>query len=51
MRYPGVPDAGKGERVGVGDVAGFHDPLAGAQMPPEIGIGRGTGRHCEQAEE
>ena len=29
---------GPGERVGVGKRVLFHDVLAGAQMPPEIGI-------------
>src|SRR5258708_30428157 len=50
MRYPGVPGASERKRVGVGDVAGFYDPLSGAQVPPEIGVGRRTGRHAEQSQ-
>jgi hypothetical protein len=40
--------ASEGKMVGVGDVSGFHDPLPGAQMPPEIGIGGRACRHTEQ---
>ena len=50
MRYPGVPGTSEGKRVGVGDMAGFDDPLPGAQMPPKIGIGGRACRHAEQTE-
>jgi len=46
-----VPGASERKRVGVGDVAGLHDPLPGAQMPPEIGIDSRTGRHAEQPQQ
>ena len=35
----------------MGHMAGFDNPLAGAQMPPEIGVGGGTRRHGQKAEE
>lgn len=33
------------------NVACFHDPLPGAQVPPEVGISGRTGGHGEQTEE
>jgi hypothetical protein len=43
--------AGTSERKGVdvGDVAGFHNQLTGAEMPPQIGIDGIAGRHGEKA--
>jgi hypothetical protein len=34
----------------VRDVTSFDDPLAGAQVPPEIGIERIARRHRQQTE-
>ncbi len=51
MGYPGVAGASERKRIGVGNVAGFYDPLAGAEMPPEIGIDGVARGHGEQAEE
>jgi len=50
VRYPWIPSTSKGERVGVWNMPGLHDPLPGAQMPPQIGISGAPRRHGEQAE-
>ncbi len=36
---PGFSGVDGGEGVGVGDVVVLEDPLAGAEMPPDVGIG------------
>jgi len=51
MRDPCVAGASEGKRIGVGNAVGFDDPLAGAQVPPEIGIDGVARGHGEQAEE
>ena len=46
-----MPGAREGKRIEVGHVARFHDPLPGAQMPPEIGVDGVARRHRQQTEE
>ena len=51
VRDPGLSGTSERERIGVRDVPGLHDPLPGAQVPPEIGIGGWPGRNAEQPQE
>src|ERR1035438_1147425 len=51
VRDPGMARASEGERIGVRDVARFHDPLSSAEMPPEVGIDGIARGHGQQSEE
>jgi len=51
MRYPGAALAGERKRIGVGNVTRLDDPLPGAEVPPEVGIGGIAGGHGQKAKE